>query len=78
MNQSPRFSLEQSDIERWLQNSKVFLAPLGLIYLAFVSANLSDGFSLSDLVPNAVVMGAIALYVVNSLTDLLRKLIAGK
>ena len=78
MNPSPRFSLNPEDIDRWLQNCKVFLAPLALIYLAFVSANLSNGFAWNDLVPNEIVMGSLVLYAVNTLPDLLRKLIAGK
>lgn len=77
MEQSPKGKLNYEDVQRWLQNAKTFLAPLALIYLPFVSANLSDGLNASDFRPNELVLGAMTLYVLNTLTDLFRKWKAG-
>lgn len=59
--------------QRWIDNAILFLTPLGIIYLSQVSANLQDGFEWSDFAITPVMMGAISLYVVNTLLDLLRK-----
>jgi hypothetical protein len=73
---SKPFALSDEDIARILHNAYVFLAPLALVYLVFVSGNLQDGFALSDLYPNQEVLGAIVLYIVNFLTDFTRKFLA--
>ena len=53
----------------------VFLAPLFLVYLLQINTVIqTDGvFGLKDLIPTAGTYGAIQLYLVNSLMDLLRK-----
>jgi hypothetical protein len=66
--------LTQVNRHKWQENAVLFLAPLGIIYLSQVSANLGDGFEWSDFAITPVMMGAISLYVVNTLLDLLRKL----
>lgn len=63
---SPRFSMYRQDWERWGENALVFLGPALLVLLAsFVQA-----------VPNDWKYGAVALYVLNAVTDWLRKWLA--
>lgn len=78
MNESKRWQLNRADVQKWLKNAGIFLAPLALIYLAFVKANLADGMAVTDFVPNEVVIGAMTLYLVNVLTDLFLKLKKGE
>lgn len=75
---STKWSLNSLDWQKILHNSLVFLAPVALIYLAFVAGNLSSGISLSAFVPPPVVQGTMALYIVNVLIDTFRKLSAGE
>lgn len=70
---SPSRSLTGDDVKQWLKNTAIFFAPVALIYLLFVQANLQDGVSVTDFVPNALVVGAMTLYVINTLIDLIRK-----
>lgn len=73
---SEKFSISNPELRRFLKNTLVFIAPVGLIYLVFVGNNLQvDGVSLSDFVPNQLVLGSIVLYVVNVTTDFLRKFV---
>ena len=65
---SPRFTLNKDDLKKWAKNALIFLAPALLVLLASVSASL----------PKDVQWGVVALYVVNILTDLLRKFIDGQ
>ena len=61
-------------LAKWGVNAKVFLAPLALIYLPFVTANIQlDGIQLSDFQPNQVVIGAMVLYVMNIILDWFKK-----
>jgi hypothetical protein len=60
---------------KWVRNTLLFLRPVLLIYLGYVTTNLGiDGFDPSDFVPNAFVTGAMVLYLVNIATDYLQKL----
>jgi hypothetical protein len=60
---------------KWIKNTLLFLRPVILIYLGYVSTNLGiDGFEPLDLLPNAFVLGGMVLYLVNVLTDFLQKL----
>lgn len=72
---SPRFTMVSVEVEGWIRNTLMFLAPLFiLIYFPFVTNNIqTDGFQLSDFLPNQYVMGAITLYVGNVITDFLKK-----
>ncbi len=71
---SQAFQLTRADVNKWLINTREFLAPLGAIYFGFVIANLNDaGFAWSDFIPNNFVIGSMALYLVNILYDLSRK-----
>jgi len=72
-------TLNKQDYKAVLRTGLIFLAPLGLIYLAQVTGALqvpNREFSLKDLVPSSFTIGAITLYVANRLTDILRKLVA--
>ena len=77
METSKKYSLNSADFGHWIKNALLFLAPVGVIYLAFVQGNLGDGISISDFVPDAIVMGAVILYAINTVLDLLRKFLAG-
>ena len=64
----------QELLAKWSLNARVFLAPLALIYLPFVTANIQlDGIQLSDFQPNQVVIGAMVLYVMNIILDWFKK-----
>lgn len=73
-------SLTQTQRSKWINNTLIFLAPLGVIYFGAVAYTLqlpNHVFSLNDFIPSSFTIGAMVLYVVNSLFDLSRKL-AGK
>lgn len=66
--------LTKVDWNKWRRNSALFLAPLGVIYVAFVTTNVNtEGIAWSDFVPNNAVLTALALYVLNTIMDFLRK-----
>jgi len=65
----------KKDWSKWLNNALIFLAPLGVLYLIFVQANIQgDGFEWSDFAPSREVVGGIFLYLINTVLDYLRKL----
>ena len=70
-------TLNKTNQNKWYKNTVVFLAPLGVIYLVSVigvfTAN-EGAFTFEAFVPNAFVVGAMTLYVLNSLLDYLRKI----
>lgn len=71
---SPAGKLNKADIQRWLKNLLVFLAPLAIMYLLQLSGSLQNGvLTWESLIPTTTTLGAIQLYVVNGLLDLLRK-----
>jgi hypothetical protein len=71
---SDRFVLTKQDVEKWGQNLRAYLAPLGLIYIgAVIPSVMRDGFQLNDLIVDGPVTGAMALYLLNSLYDLFSK-----
>lgn len=71
---SPAWSVNKADLLKWGHNLLVFLAPLGVMYLVQIYATLQkQALTIPDLFPSAATMGAIELYVVNGLLDLLRK-----
>lgn len=76
---SKKFDLSQEDLKRSFHWSLVFLAPLALIYLTSVITILSFPghiFSLQDLFPNPVTAGALALYILDRLYDIVMRFIA--
>lgn len=70
------FKLNKTNQNKFLHNLKVFLAPVGIIYIVAVvgvfTAN-NGAFSLEAFIPNQFTLGAVALYVLNSALDYLRK-----
>lgn len=68
--ESEKFTLNVNDWKRWAKNALVFAAPALLVLLADFTKSLPEWFTGVWLI--------IALYVVNTLTDLLRKFLAGK
>mgnify|MGYP001591989737 CR=1 FL=1 len=71
---SDRFELNKWDFKKWIENQRSFLAPMGVLYLAFVITNVGNqGISFSDFVPSNGILSAMALYVLNALYDLFRK-----
>lgn len=76
---SKPYSLNKTDFKTALRSALVFLAPLALIYFGQLTGTLQTaehGISLNDFIPTQFTLGAIVLYVVNRLTDLIRKYIA--
>lgn len=75
-----KFEMTKTNQRDWKRNTLIFLIPLGLIYLGQVQTVFSDGFDLTGFIPTEFTMGAIVLYIVNTLTDLGRKYLqeAGK
>jgi hypothetical protein len=71
---SPKYSLSGVDMQKWGTNLGLFLAPVALIYLiAVITAINNSGVSLAVFVPDQLTIGAMVLYVLNGLVDLLRK-----
>jgi hypothetical protein len=70
MKASKRFQLNELDYKKILNNALIFVAPALLVLLGDLVKAFPDWFSGSYLV--------IALWVVNIVTDALRKFIAGK
>ena len=77
---SNKFSLNAQDVQNWLRNLLIFIAPVLLIYVLAVTAIITGHngvVALSDFVPNAVTVGAMVLYVLNAVVDILRKFSGG-
>lgn len=73
---STKFSLSAQDIRNWLKNLLIFVAPVLLIYVLAVTGIITGHngvVALSDFVPNGVTVGAMVLYVLNAVIDILRK-----
>ena len=71
---SPAGTVNKKDLKQVFHNMVVFLIPLVLVYLLQINGVLQDrALALEDLMPTAATYGAIQLYVVNALMDLLRK-----
>ena len=73
---SNRFQLTRSDVESWAKTAGLFLAPLALIYFAFVEQGLDNGFQATDLVPNQFVWGSIVSYTLAEITALVKKFVS--
>ena len=73
---SPKGTVNKKDIKRWLNNLLVFVAPVALIYLMQVQGALSQEghfFTGKDFIPSSFTQGAMVLYTINSLIDIIRK-----
>jgi len=76
MNKSAPCSLNRADVDKWTKNMIVFIAPVALVYLAQITGTISQAdniIELSDFVPSQVTLGAMILYVINSVTDIIKK-----
>jgi len=76
---SQQFELNKTDVGQWQRNLIKFVVPLALVYLTSVIATLSVSTNIvefSDFVPNNIAVGAIALYALNGLYDLLNKFVS--
>lgn len=77
--ESGQFSLNRQDQKDWVHNFILFLAPLGSMYLIAVVGAIQANNNLFDyrhFIPSQMVQGAIVLYVLNTLLDLLRKYVS--
>ena len=69
--------LTKKENQKWINNLLLFLSPVAIIYIVavvgLIQAN-SGEVKLTDFVPNSFVLGSIALYILNTLLDYLRKI----
>jgi hypothetical protein len=72
---SKRFSLNKEDVFLWAKMAFIFLAPVALIYFAFVGKGLENGFDWADFVPDRFVMGSIATYIIGQILALAKKFV---
>lgn len=76
---SKKWTLNQEETQKVIKNAVVFASPVALIYLGFVlSAVQKDGFQVNDLVPSSEAVTVIVLWIINTLIDTFKKLIAGR
>lgn len=78
VNKSKPMSLNKSDVKSVIRTGLVFLAPVLLMYLAQVTGALqtpNHRFSVNDFFPSTFTWGGIALYILNRITDLVKKFI---
>jgi len=69
-----KLGLTRIDTNKFLNNTLTFMAPVALIYLAFVATEITEqGFSLTDFVPSNFVLGSMVLYLINVLIDFFKK-----
>ncbi len=74
MTTSTQFSLNKADFVQWGKNLLIFLVPVALIYVLSVIASVNTSFvSFASFIPNHVTVGAMTLYILNAVVDLLRK-----
>jgi len=70
-------TLNKTAQKKWYDNVLLFLAPVGIVYISAVvgviQAN-NGAIKPEDLLPTSFTLGAITLYVLNSVLDYLRKL----
>lgn len=80
MDISTSGSLNKADFLKWGRNLLIFLSPLILVYIGCViNALQQDGgvFSLRVFQITPLVQGALTLYLLNAITDLVKKYNAG-
>jgi len=74
-----KWKLNVEEVSKWIRNLIIFLIPVILIYLTSVIEIITkSGVSLASFRPTPLVVGAMALYLLNGAVDLLRKLSATK
>ena len=65
--ESAKFTLNETDVQKWLKNSAIFFAPFLLVFLLSVQGGT----------PVREALNVVYLYGLNTGIDLLRKFIAG-
>lgn len=78
-NGSPKYRLSNAEVKRWIVNTLLFLAPVALLYITSVLGVLQQEghvITLGDFGLNQFRLGVIALYVLNTVQDIIRKFIA--
>jgi len=66
--------LKQPKLNKWIDNSLVFLAPLAILYLMTIQGRIQEGgISLSDFYLDEKMFGAMLLYLINVLLDFFKK-----
>lgn len=73
-------TLDKRDYKQALRRGLLFLAPLALLYITQVTGAIQqDGHTimLKDFIPSSFTYGAVMLYVLNRLTDLINRFIKG-
>jgi len=68
-----KYELTRTDRSKWIVNLVVFIAPVAILYLTQVQAGVVDGVTAGDFIPSQFTFGAMTLYVINTLIDLLKK-----
>lgn len=69
-----REKLLSLDWNKWINNTLVFTAPVAILYLIFIQAEIrKDGIQWEDFKPSAEVAGAMVLYLTNVLLDFFKK-----
>jgi hypothetical protein len=66
--------LPKKEQSKFLHNLQIFIAPVAIVYLTFVSAEIVDGVSLNDFIPNQVTIGSAVGYLLATAIDYFRKL----
>ena len=73
---SNSFEFNATDRKKWFTNLKLFLAPVATMYIVSVVATITANNNLFDwhyFIPTTMVQGAMVLYVLNTLLDLIKK-----
>lgn len=66
--------LSTQKLNKWVNNSLTFLAPLAILYLITIQNRIQEGgISLSDFYLDEKMVGAMSLYVINVLLDFFKK-----
>ena len=76
MAKSKPYRLNSADVKKWATNMGLFLVPLVLIYLNTLIERVNAGevsIKLFELTP--ALRGALLLYLLNAVTDLLKKFV---
>ena len=66
--------LDEQKLNKWINNSLTFLAPLVILYLVTIQDRiLKDGISISDFALDQTMIGACSLYIINVFLDFFKK-----
>ena len=66
--------LSTQKLNKWINNSITFLAPLAILYLITIQNRIqTDGVALEDFYLDEKMVGAMLLYLINVLLDFFKK-----